>query len=558
MNKKSVLFDFLFVFFLTILILLTSFSTSYILSDNTAKNNLSTYANNVSLALSTNDNLDSIKEDYKNIMDLRVTIFNEDADVLLEINNEDQEPAIEDRLEELQNNTNSFYYKNSLTLGYEVLYYVVKNGSNYIRVGLPRSIIERTSFNILIYGSIAVVIIDIAYGFIKYKLYKKSLNKLKENVLELEKIAGLNYGLSNDDGSQIISETLSQTSKVIKDQVEILRNEKEKTYYILDSIEEGFIVIDGDNNCILINRFALEKLELKKENVLKKTFHSLALGNDLNNGLLQAFRYNTSSFDKEINGQIYKFLLTKLKLNVFQNSNKSGVGIIFFNVTQERLNEKIRREFFQNASHELKTPLTTIIGYEEMIDNGIIDDPKEIEKAREAVIKESKRMQSVIEDMLALSSLEYNMSNEKKVDIDVKSVIKDVISSFEYLINEINIDCHVRLKDVTLKMVPKDLDRLVRNLVSNAIKYNKENGKIIITLSDKYLSVKDNGIGIDKKDLTRIFERFYRVDKGRSREQGGTGLGLAIVKHICLNYGFKIEVDSKVMQGSEFKIYFNN
>ena len=214
MNKKSVLFDFLFVFFLTILILLTSFSTSYILSDNTAKNNLSTYANNVSLALTTNDNLDSLKEDYKNIMDLRVTIFNEDADVLLEINNEDQEPAIEDRLEELKNNTNSFYYKNSLTLGYEVLYYVVKNGSNYIRVGLPRSIIERTSFNILIYGSIAVVIIDIAYGFIKYKLYKKSLNKLKENVLELEKIAGLNYDLSNDDGSQIISETLSQTSKV--------------------------------------------------------------------------------------------------------------------------------------------------------------------------------------------------------------------------------------------------------------------------------------------------------------------------------------------------------
>ena len=558
MNKKSVLFDFLFVFFLTILILLTSFSTSYILSDNTAKNNLSTYANNVSLALTTDDNLDSIKEDYRNIIDLRVTIFNEDADVLLEINNEDQEPAIEDRLEELKNNTNSFYYKNSLTLGYEVLYYVVKNGSNYIRVGLPRSIIERTSFNILIYGSIAVVIIDVAYGFIKYKLYKKSLNKLKENVLELEKIAGLNYDLSNDDGNQIISETLSQTSKVIKDQVEILRNEKEKTYYILDSIEEGFIVIDGDNNCILINRFALEKLELKKENVLKKTFHNLALGNDLNNGLLQAFRYNTSSFDKEINGQIYKFLLTKLKLNVFQNSNKSGVGIIFFNVTQERLNEKIRREFFQNASHELKTPLTTIIGYEEMIDSGIIDNPKEIEKAREAVIKESKRMQSVIEDMLALSSLEYNMSNEKKVDIDVKSVIKDVISSFEYLINERNIDCHVRLKDVTLKMVPKDLERLVRNLVSNAIKYNKENGKIIVTLSDKYLSVKDNGIGIDKKDLMRIFERFYRVDKGRSREQGGTGLGLAIVKHICLNYGFKIEVDSKVMQGSEFKIYFNN
>ena len=181
------------------------------------------------------------------------------------------------------------------------------------------------------------------------------------------------------------------------------------------------------------------------------------------------------------------------------------IGIIFFNVTEDRLNEKIRREFFQNASHELKTPLTTIIGYEEMIENGLIDDEKEMARAREAVIKESKRMESVIEDMLALSSLEYNMSNEKKVDVDAKEMVKDIVYSFEYLLNEKEITCSLKLSSVSLKMVPKDFDRLVRNLISNAIKYNKEKGKIYVV---KGVS------GCGKTTLLNIMGRLDRDYKG--------------------------------------------
>lgn len=109
-----------------------------------------------------------------------------------------------------------------------------------------------------------------------------------------------------------------------------------------------------------------------------------------------------------------------------------------------------------------------------------------------------------------------------------------------------------------LNMIPEDYDRLVRNLITNAIKYNKVNGHVFVTLTKDYLKVKDTGIGIETKNINRIFERFYRVDKSRSRNDGGTGLGLAIVKHICLNYAFKIEVNSKIMDGSEFVVYFNN
>ena len=558
MNKKSVIIDFLFVFFLTLIILVSSFSTSFILSNSEARTRLKTYADNVSLAIDNGESYEDITKIYSSVIDLRVTIFDEEAEVLLEINNDDLIAAKEDRLVELENNSNNYYYKDSLTLGYSVLYYVLKSDVGFIRVGLPRSNIESTSFYILIIGSAVILVIDLTYGFIKYRVYKKSLSRLKENVLELEKIADLNYDLSTDDGYKIIDKTLTQTSEVIKDQIEKLKSEKDKTDYILDSIEEGFIVLDGDNNCVLINKFALEKLGLKKEFTLKKSFRALALGDELNNAVLQAFRYNSSTFDKQIEGRIYQFLLTKIDLRWLDKSGKSGIGIIFFNVTEDRLNEKIRREFFQNASHELKTPLTTIIGYEEMIENGLIDDEKEMARAREAVIKESKRMESVIEDMLALSSLEYNMSNEKKVDIDAKEMVKDIVYSFEYLLNEKEITCSLKLSSVSLKMVPKDFDRLVRNLISNAIKYNKEKGKIYVNLTKNYISVKDSGIGIEAKNLSRIFERFFRVDKGRSREQGGTGLGLAIVKHICLNYGFKVEVKSKVLEGTEFIVYFQN
>ena len=558
MNKKSVIIDFLFVFFLTLIILVSSFSTSFILSNSEAKTSLKTYADNVNLAIDNGESYEDITKIYSSIIDLRVTIFDNEAEVLLEINNDDLIAAKEDRLVELENNSNNYYYKDSLTLGYSVLYYVLKSDVGFIRVGLPRSNIESTSFYILIIGSVVILVIDLTYGFIKYRVYKKALSRLKENVLELEKIADLNYDLSTDDGYKIIDKTLTQTSEVIKDQIEKLKSEKDKTDYILDSIEEGFIVLDGDNNCVLINKFALEKLGLKKEFTLKKSFRALALGDELNNAVLQAFRYNSSTFDKQIEGRIYQFLLTKIDLRWLDKSGKSGIGIIFFNVTEDRLNEKIRREFFQNASHELKTPLTTIIGYEEMIENGLIDDEKEMARAREAVIKESKRMESVIEDMLALSSLEYNMSNEKKVDVDAKEMVKDIVYSFEYLLNEKEITCSLKLSSVSLKMVPKDFDRLVRNLISNAIKYNKEKGKIYVNLTKNYISVKDSGIGIEAKNLSRIFERFFRVDKGRSREQGGTGLGLAIVKHICLNYGFKVEVKSKVLEGTEFIVYFQN
>ena len=558
MNKKSVIIDFLFVFFLTLIILVSSFSTSFILSNSEARTRLKTYADNVSLAIDSGESYEDITKIYSSVIDLRVTIFDEEAEVLLEINNDDLIAAKEDRLIELENNSNNYYYKDSLTLGYSVLYYVLKSDVGFIRVGLPRSNIESTSFYILVIGSAVILVIDLTYGFIKYRSYKKALSRLKENVLELEKIADLNYDLSTDDGYKIIDKTLTQTSEVIKDQIEKLKSEKDKTDYILDSIEEGFIVLDGDNNCVLINKFALEKLGLKKEFTLKKSFRALALGDELNNAVLQAFRYNSSTFDKQIEGRIYQFLLTKIDLRWLDKSGKSGIGIIFFNVTEDRLNEKIRREFFQNASHELKTPLTTIIGYEEMIENGLIDDEKEMARAREAVIKESKRMESVIEDMLALSSLEYNMSNEKKVDVDAKEMVKDIVYSFEYLLNEREITCSLKLSSVSLKMVPKDFDRLVRNLISNAIKYNKEKGKIYVNLTKNYISVKDSGIGIEAKNLSRIFERFFRVDKGRSREQGGTGLGLAIVKHICLNYGFKVEVKSKVLEGTEFIVYFQN
>ena len=148
------------------------------------------------------------------------------------------------------------------------------------------------------------------------------------------------------------------------------------------------------------------------------------------------------------------------------------------------------------------------------------------------------------------------MDKVDKTNLDLKQIIEETISSFSYQIKEKNIEVLTSLDKVNLLISKDEFERLFRNLFSNAIIYNKLNGKINVELRKNYLKVSDSGIGIDEKDKDAIFTRFYRVDKSRSREEGGTGLGLAIVKHICINNGFKIKLDSRLEEGSTFTIYF--
>ncbi len=231
----------------------------------------------------------------------------------------------------------------------------------------------------------------------------------------------------------------------------------------------------------------------------------------------------------------------------------------------DELNEKlikekeIRQEFFANASHELKTPITSIRGYAELLESDMIKDEATRRDMISRIKKEADHMNMLITDILEVSKLESNDVRPEIMKVDVSLLVADTIETFKPRASEAGVSLYNYAdKNVTVYADYGHIDEILSNLVSNAIRYNKKNGKVWIYAANEggymVLKVRDTGIGIPKHECARIFERFYRVDKGRSKANGGTGLGLSIVKHILSYYKGIIEVNSKVGSGTEFTV----
>ena len=221
-----------------------------------------------------------------------------------------------------------------------------------------------------------------------------------------------------------------------------------------------------------------------------------------------------------------------------------------------------KKEFFANASHELKTPITSIRGFAELISSGLINDKDKIIEYSTTIKREAIRMDTMVEEILKLSSLEDLDENEMPLEkLNVAEIIKEAVEVLDYKLYEKKIITNVDVHDVYIESVHEDILRVFTNLIENGIKYNKDNGKIYISLrkvkNKAVITIKDTGIGIKEEDLPHIFERFYRVDKSRNRKVEGTGLGLSIVKRIVMKYKGEISVKSTYNVGTEFIIKFD-
>lgn len=220
--------------------------------------------------------------------------------------------------------------------------------------------------------------------------------------------------------------------------------------------------------------------------------------------------------------------------------------------------KQIRQEFFSNASHELKTPITSVSGYAELLESGIITDEEQRREFVRRIKKETAHMTGLINDILTISRLETKEAEVEFTDVRMTAIVKDIVDSLKPLAASHEVFIHTDLSPVTIRANERQMKELVENLLSNAVKYNKPGGEVWLAVTDEggdmVIRVKDNGVGIPKDSLKRIFERFYRVDKGRSRKQGGTGLGLSIVKHIVNFYHGIIFVKSELDAGTEFTV----
>ena len=347
-----------------------------------------------------------------------------------------------------------------------------------------------------------------------------------------------------------ITKRIDDVALVMQNSFDALRDEKNKLAYILNNIGDGIFVVDENANIALVNSSTLSIFDVtpdingrKLNYLLSDKVLTQAIEDCVNNS-------KNSLFEFVLHGKIYLATIKRLP-----DTNQTMV--VLSDITENRENTKRQEEFFANASHELKTPLTAIKGFNEL--TAINNTDENISRYIDGISRESSRMMSLIGNMLRLSELE-NVRQTEPISISLAKIVDEVFETVSVALNDKGIIFKTE-GDAIITSEPGHIYELVKNLVENAVRYNNHGGKVSVTInSDKksaYLTVYDNGIGISPEEQTRIFERFYRVEKSRSVRSGGTGLGLSIVKHICSLYSWNLSLKSKLGIGTEVKVIFN-
>lgn len=333
----------------------------------------------------------------------------------------------------------------------------------------------------------------------------------------------------------------------------LLREEKE--YHgadyaaMIDSITGGVLVLDGNSRVYRVSEDAKHYLSLPDYAIgMYKT--DAIKDPELLRCIELAEKGESSLTEYSSHGTTLRVLIDP----VIFSGQIVGTMLLLLDMGEQLTLQKLRREFAANVSHELKTPLTSISGYAEIIEEGIAGG-EDVPRFAGRIRKESKRLLALISDIIMLSSLDEGAETEKE-PVDLAEVAEECCDVLARSAEEHGVTIEQELEDLVIEGSRSLLSELIYNLIDNAIRYNKEGGKVFVRVKDGLVEVEDTGIGIAEEHIPHIFERFYRVDKSRSKQTGGTGLGLAIVKHAADKYGAKIEVKSREGEGTRISLLF--
>lgn len=508
-----------------------------------------------------------VREDYKDskLLSLykfkdnlvRFTVINKEGEVIFdnEITKLDNHNNRQEIIDAFKNGSGSSV-RYSASLSTSMVYVATKIDDNtVIRSSVPVNNIRVFTSVTLKYYIAIILLVFVLSLFLAVKLVKiivYPINELQKVTSKIEN-GDLNKRAIIYNYDEI--GFLAQTFNNIADQLEIRiidsLDKKNKLEAILESMESGVIAIDNNENIILINSYSQKLFDLKEDNIGKKISDCI-IDYDLINFIREIPEIGTKEI--KLFHPIERELRVKKSPIINYLNNSIGIVITVQDITDIKRLENMRSEFVANVSHELKTPLTSIKGFSETL--RYVDDSETKNKFLDIIDKESERLTNLINDILILSNIEniHKMESEYFNPGDVIENVLDMVKSQAYKKSII-----IKYNDCFNSEILGSKDKfhqLAVNLIENAIKYSNENGivKIDLTLEEQYFvfKVKDNGIGIPKNDIPRIFERFYRVDKSRSTR--GTGLGLAIVKHIVKLFNGEISVKSKVGRGSTFTV----
>lgn len=523
-----------------------------------------------------NLNFNNIAKEYSEHIETRVTLIDEegwvigDSDADIEkLENHKDRPEIKKALEEKKPGYNK-RFSDSLKLE---MYYVAipieisESNLAVIRLSVPLSVIDYWNNVLLRYLLISIISGLVIAIILSLRFVQRVTEPIKQLIQVTKKIANGSYGekvyVRTRDEIGILAENFNTMSDKLVDTINEKEERNSRTKAILSSMVNAVIALDINKKIIFVNTaaevmFNFEEADAKGKHILE-IFRNSALDEIITKTIETNLSHKAEVQMSNVEHRILNINTNTIKLEE-KGNKKIGVVVIFQDVTEIRKLETMRKDFVANVSHEIKTPLTSIRGFIETLKNGAIEEKKLRDKFFNIIEIEASRLTSLIDDILVLSDIENKQKIISRDIIDINKTLEEVLEIMNEIAKkkEIDITTNISNKLANIYGNKGRFKQMLINLIDNAIKYTPNHGNVTLTSyeSDNNLiiKIKDTGIGIEKKHLPRLFERFYRADKARSRQVGGTGLGLAIVKHIVISFNGKIKVKSELDKGTEFTI----
>lgn len=454
------------------------------------------------------------------------------------------------------------YTRYSETISSNMYYYALRTADDKV-LRLSREIKSINGVFIEIVPILVVLFLGfLVFNYIVSNIFtKKLLNPIDGMIMSLDDMLEGNENVKYEiyDEFEPLALKIREQKSNINQYVDKLKYERDTIGIITENMKEGFILVNKDKHILSINSSGKRMIGNEKFDFSQNRYIiELTRNPEILDRVEKSLNENMHLvYDMSIKQRHYRYYFSPVKERY--SSSVAGLLVLIEDVTVQKNAEIMRSEFSANVSHELKTPLTTMIGFAEIIKEGLVTDLESIQRYCTMINKEGLRLISLIEDIMRLSKIEAGL-NPNETLVNVKVVSQEAMNLLKPKAEKLNVKLSLKSEDVSINANKNYISELLYNLIDNAIKYNKQNGLVDINIySDKdnlYLTVKDTGVGISEDDQGRIFERFYRVDKSRSKETGGTGLGLSIVKHIAELYDGTIELSSEKNRGTEITVIF--
>jgi len=435
-----------------------------------------------------------------------------------------------------------------------------------VRAALPVTAIEKTFGQIypkIIVGGLVIIILS---GLLSYYLSRRvsdPLERMRQVAMYFSK-GEFDKRLPSGDALEIneLASAMNQMAGELDDKIKAVVNQRNELDAVLSSMVEGVLTFDTDERLIDVNSAGSKILGIDRDKARGRYVQEIIRHTELQR-LVHTILQNQEQYEDEIEIEGDGTRVLQMHGNILRNDKGQSLGVLVVlnDITRLRHLERVRRDFVSNVSHELRTPITSIKGFVETLREGAINNPAQAQRFLDIVAKHSDRLNSIIEDLLALSRIQEAETFETELEpSNLRSIFQTSIQACEVKARakkiSIDMDCDSELKAMVKAPL---LELAMINLLDNAIKYSGQGTGVHIACAvngqEIEIAVSDEGPGIDRKHLSRLFERFYRVDRSRSREVGGTGLGLSIVKHIVQAHRGRVDVESTVGKGSTFKIF---